>query len=39
MPHSDLHSRRQRKNWAVAAGVCAFIVMVFIITVTRLKMN
>jgi hypothetical protein len=37
MPHSELHSRRQRKNIAVALGVCAFIVMVFVITVVRLK--
>ncbi len=37
MPHSELHTRRNRKNWAVAAGLCAFIALVFIVTVMKIK--
>jgi hypothetical protein len=37
MPHSELHSRRSRKNWVVAGALIAFIVMVFVITIVRIK--
>lgn len=37
MPHSELHTRRNRKNLAVAGGICAFIAVVFIVTIMKLK--
>jgi hypothetical protein len=37
MPHNELHDRRKRKNLAVGGGIVAFIAIVFIITILRLK--
>lgn len=37
MPINELHARKKKKNIAVLAAVVAFMVVVFLVTVVRLK--
>lgn len=37
MPHSELHKRKLKKNIAVALAIVAFMVIVFFVTVIRIK--
>lgn len=39
MPHSELHQRRRRKNWAVMAAAGGFALLVFIITLVQLAVH
>lgn len=37
MPITDLHKRKLKKNVAVALAIVAFMVIVFFVTVIRIK--
>ncbi len=37
MPHSELHKRKFKKNVVVALSVVAFMIVVFFVTVIRIK--
>lgn len=39
MPHSELHKRKRMKNFAVLGAIILFMVIVFFVTVIRLKMG
>jgi len=36
MPHSDLHSQKRKKNYAVLAILCAFIALIWAITMIKM---
>lgn len=37
MPHSELHARKKAKNYAVFLSVVAFMVVVFFVSIIRMK--
>lgn len=37
MPHSDLHKQKKKKNIAVFLAVVAFMVVVFFVSIIRMK--
>jgi hypothetical protein len=37
MPHSELHERKKKKNYAVFLSVIAFIVVLFFASIIRMK--
>lgn len=37
MPHSELHTRKKARNYAVFFAVLAFMAVVFAVTVIRMK--
>lgn len=37
MPHSDLHKQKKKKNIAVFLAVIAFMVVVFFVSIIRMK--
>lgn len=36
MPHSDLHKKKARKNWAVLAMIMAFVALIWAITMIKM---
>ena len=38
MPHSDLHKSKKKKNYAILAALCAFIVLIWVITMIKMGM-
>jgi hypothetical protein len=38
-PSTDEVKRRNRRNWAIAAAVLGFVIMVYLITLVRLGVN
>ncbi len=39
MPHSNLHKQKKIKNYAVFLSVIAFMVVVFFVSIIRMKMG
>lgn len=37
MPHSELHERKKSKNYAVFLSVIAFMLVVFFVSIIRMK--
>lgn len=37
MPKSELHKRKQSKNYAVLAAILAFVALVFVVTILRMS--
>ncbi len=37
MPHSELHNRKKKKNYAVFFAIIAFMVVVFCVSIIRMK--
>lgn len=37
MPHSKLHDRKKKKNYAVLLALVAFMATVFFVTIIRLR--
>lgn len=37
MPHSELHTRKKAKNYAVFLAVIAFMVVIFFVSIIRMK--
>lgn len=39
MPFTDLHKRKRAKNFAVLLAIVAMVVLIFCVTIVRLKMG
>lgn len=39
MPKSELHQRKKARNYAVFAAIAAFVLVVFFVTIIRMKMG
>lgn len=37
MPHSPLHDKQKKKNYAILLALAAFIVTVFFVSIIRMK--
>jgi hypothetical protein len=37
MPHSELHKKKRKKNWAIFLALMAFMATVFFVTIIRMK--
>jgi hypothetical protein len=39
MPHSDLHEKKKKKNYAVLIALAAFIALVWAVTMLKMAYN
>jgi hypothetical protein len=37
MPHSELHEKKKNRNYAVLAAVLCFVVILFVVSIIRMK--
>lgn len=37
MPHSELHEKKKKKNYAVFLALVAFMAVVFVVSIIRMK--